>query len=50
MYVHVSEGAQRLKRLWTPMELELQVVLGCLVWVVGPELGLSAGAACSFSC
>lgn len=39
VYVQGSKGACRgQKRALDPLELELQVTVGCLMWVLGTEL------------
>ena len=38
MYVHMSAGTcGDLQRALEPLELELQVAISCLMWVLGPE-------------
>lgn len=37
-YLHMCAGL----RCQTPMELEFEVLVSCLTWVVGTELGSSA--------
>ena len=33
-----------------PLELDLQVAVTCLMWVLGAELGLVAMAICLYNC
>lgn len=40
-YVRVSAGAQGAQQCGVPLELLLQVVVSCLVWVLITKLGFS---------
>lgn len=43
-FVRVNAGALGGRRRWVSPELELQVGVICLMWVLGIHLGLSARA------
>lgn len=48
-YVHVNVVAGRDQRCEDPLELELQLILSCLMQVLGIEFGFSAKAAWTLS-
>lgn len=43
--VHVSAGTLKDHRCWVPLDLELQALVSCLVWVLRTKLRSSGRAA-----
>lgn len=51
MSVSVSAGVHGSQRHDVPLELELQVLVSCLAWVLGTTRpGSPAGATCALTC
>lgn len=51
MSVFVSSGAHESQGHDVPLELELQVLVNCLAWVLGTTgPGSPTGATCAFTC
>lgn len=48
--MHMNAFAHRDKRIWDPLELELQEVVSFVVLLLGIELGASVRAVCTLSC
>ena len=48
--IHKCSAQGDQKRASDPLELELEVVVSPLMWVLGTELGSSARTACILNC